>query len=160
MHLSSSPLRAINPPWPSGINPPPVGRPGSGASPPRPSQQPHSRKTARSLGRAEGFPRSFRATVRTLNEIHDPGWADRLSSAGATRAVADPTATQEKALSRILDSATRMGVPPLAKSSKPEGWREWLKQRKAMNIGTMPAGSMPREYSQRAPHPEHAEQRV
>ena len=38
---------------------------------------------------------------------------------------------------------TRMAAPPLAKGSKPQGWREWLQQRKGA-AATVPAPNSPR----------------
>lgn len=54
-----------------------------------------------------------------------------------------------------ITSGTRMGGPPLAKSAKPEGWREWLKARKGSQAATVPAPRSPR-----SAHPAYSEQRV
>jgi len=46
-------------------------------------------------------------------------------------------------------STTRSGGPPLAAGTKPQGWREWLQQRKAGSAVTRPAESTPRATEQR-----------
>ena len=55
-----------------------------------------------------------------------------------------------------ITSGTRMGGPPLAKGAKPEGWREWLKQRQTKNV----AATVPARNSPRSAHPGYAEQRI
>jgi hypothetical protein len=53
-----------------------------------------------------------------------------------------------------VTSGTRMGGPPLAKGAKPQGWREWLQQRKG-GAATVPAPNSPRRN-----HPAEELQRV